>query len=169
MNAETIEEYEKEIAQARLDWPSGPWDNEPNRVEWRSLGFPCLILRSEFGSLCGYVGVPPGHPAHGLKKDEVDVRVHWGLSYGAGCDGNVCHIPDPGEPDNMWWFGFDCAHAFDVIPRFAKVLDWDKLMPKTVRGMDVAYRDIAYVRAGVELLALQLDAMAKTAAAVAAP
>lgn len=28
----------------------------------------------------------------------------------------VCHLPEPGEPDRVWWFGFDCAHLGDIIP-----------------------------------------------------
>lgn len=53
----------------RTGWPSGPWDDEPDRVEWRdeATGLPCLALRNDmFGSWCGYVAVPPGHPVHGL-------------------------------------------------------------------------------------------------------
>lgn len=101
----------------RTGWPKGPWDDEPDRVEWRSHGYPALIVRSETsGSLCGYVGVQPGHPAHGKHRDEVDVTTHGGLTYSDACRGDICHVPAPGEPDDVWWLGFDTAHAGDYAP-----------------------------------------------------
>ena len=52
-------------------WTRGPWDSEPDRVEWRdpASGYACLALRGPVGAWCGYVGVPEGHPAHGLHYD----------------------------------------------------------------------------------------------------
>ncbi len=51
----------------RSHWQdSGPWVNEPDRVEWSRAGLPCLMLRNRSGAWCGYVAVPPGHPLHGL-------------------------------------------------------------------------------------------------------
>ena len=74
MKTEDLDEYEKRIAAARKTWPRGPWDAEPNRVEWRAHGLACLIVRSDgTGSLCGYVAVPPGHPAYGQDREAVDV------------------------------------------------------------------------------------------------
>lgn len=47
-----------------------PWENEPNEVFFTHLGLPCCIVRHvSFGHLCGYVGVDPGHPFHGLNYD----------------------------------------------------------------------------------------------------
>lgn len=43
---------------------NGPWDSEPNRVEWKHAGVPCLAVRNQFGAWCGYAAVPPGHPLH---------------------------------------------------------------------------------------------------------
>ena len=28
----------------------------------------------------------------------------------------ICHVPLPGESDDVWWFGFDCAHSGDLVP-----------------------------------------------------
>lgn len=53
----------------RTDWPSGPWDDEPDRLEWRdeATGLPSLVVRNvTTGSLCGYVGVHTGHPLFAL-------------------------------------------------------------------------------------------------------
>lgn len=51
------------------------WDNEPDRKHWidADTGLDCLIVRNGLGgkgALCGYVGVPKGHPWYG--KDYSD-------------------------------------------------------------------------------------------------
>jgi hypothetical protein len=189
-------------------WPRGPWDAEPDKVQWQdeATGLPCLIVRNGSGSLCGYVGVPPGHLAYG--KDygtgALDVDVHGGLTFASQCAdqsreawerwrkhalarkpeaeqypngdaaqlfrehadaiesfdvwskwseaSHVCHVPGPGEPDSVWWLGFDCAHSGDMTPSYA-----DR-MP-SFGGERATYRDIGYVRKQVAGLARQLHAM----------
>src|SRR5688572_8992423 len=101
---------EVEIATSYVDksaWGAGPWQDEPDRVEWRSHGFPCLVVRSEvMGALCGYVGVPPGHPLHGIHYGELEteLEVHGGLTFSANCDedGKICHVPQVGEAEDVW-------------------------------------------------------------------
>lgn len=44
----------------------GPWDNEPDRVEFMHGQFACVVARMEGGHLCGYVRVPDGHPLAGV-------------------------------------------------------------------------------------------------------
>lgn len=112
----------------RTGWPAGPWDDEPDRVEWmdEATGLTCLALRrSRFGHWCGYVAVPPDHPLHGRDCEVADavVDVHGGFTHADACmdDGRpkheqVCHVPAPGEPDDVWWFGFDFAHCDDLSP-----------------------------------------------------
>jgi len=48
-------------------WPAGPWHDEPDKRQWRDpeTGFPCMVVRSSSGNLCGYVGVPLDHPLYG--------------------------------------------------------------------------------------------------------
>lgn len=183
-------------------WGDGPWQSEPDKIQWQdaATGYPCLIVRNGevTGALCGYVGVSPNHPAHGLHYDgctkaAADLRkvarrkasalwmeakktdpnaapsynlpeapvvsvglsegleVHGGLTFADGCghgeeDRGICHKPDPGEPDNVWWFGFDCAHACDIAPAMS-------------RDSDDVYRDVSFVTAECESLAKQLKAM----------
>lgn len=103
----------------RSTFGPGPWDGEPDRLEWRTAaGLPALARRTEMGHWCGYVAVPPGHALHGVSAGSVvnDGGVHGGLTYAARCQDEICHVPAPGEPDDVWWFGFDCAHSFDMIP-----------------------------------------------------
>jgi hypothetical protein len=154
-------------------WGEGPWQSEPDRFEWRAEGsrYPALIVRGEAtGALCGYVGVPPGHPLHGREYAAIDVDVHGGLTFGGACSGHICHVAKPGEPDDVWWFGFDCGHGFDLMPALearlarhrapghqARQAELNALTPDGLLG---AYKPLAYVRAEVESLAQQLAAMA---------
>jgi hypothetical protein len=133
----------------KAGWPPGPWTDEPDRVEFEHAGLPCLINRNHMGALCGYVAVPTGHPWHGrnYSDDEISVDVHGGLSYSHKCQCEICHKPKPGEPDGVWWFGFDCGHCWDLIP---VTLTYGFSLDREV------YRDIAYVRREVESLAEQL-------------
>jgi hypothetical protein len=133
-------------------WGPGPWQTEPDRLEWKHAGLPCLIVRVEHhGALCGYAAVPPGHPLHGQEMGEPPVDVHGGLTYAAKCAGDICHVPAPGEPDDVWWFGFDCAHSGDQTPGSDASLSF-----RAYRGRADEYRTIEYVKAEVERLAEQL-------------
>lgn len=132
----------------------GPWQTEPDRVEWRYLGLPCLIVRNEMGALCGYVGVPPEHPWHGKDYNDIDgaVDVHGGLTYANKCnDAAICHVPKDGEPDDVWWLGFDCAHSGDGVPGRPGLIG-------AYMNIGTRYRDVTYVRAEVEKLAVQVAA-----------
>ena len=107
------EESAREMAKA----PCGPWKDEPHHLAFEHAGLPCVLHRGGMGAWCGYVAVPPEHPLHG--KDYLDVEgvdVHGGLTYGEPCAGHVCHVPKPGEADDVFWLGFDMAHAFDYAP-----------------------------------------------------
>lgn len=97
---------------------AGPWDDEPDREEWRHLGLACLARRNSMGGWCGYVAIPEGHPLHGnIKRAEEELHAHGGITYAkVGCHGEICHVPQPGESDNPMWVGFDCAHYDDVLP-----------------------------------------------------
>lgn len=147
----------------RSSWPAGPWDGEPDHAEWRDqkTGLPCLAHRNGMGAWCGYVGINPGHPWHGVHYDgcptacgefycehsPAQVDVHGGLTYADRCqegpEGEViCHVPEPGESADVWWFGFDTAHAGDLVPG---VPDYDE-----------TYRTLGYVQAECRSLAQQL-------------
>lgn len=145
----------------RTDWRAGPWDNEPDKVQWQddATRLPCLIVRNHSGALCGYVGVDESHPLYGKEYDEPDVDVHGGLTFADACqeseDGNenghgICHIAGPGEPDRVWWFGFDCAHFMDDHPT-------NRLSSRIPSSSyPVEYRDVSYVAAQCAKLARQL-------------
>lgn len=140
----------------RSEWGPGPWDGEPDRVEWRSRGFACLARRTRMGAWCGYVAMPPGHPWHGKEYGEPDVDVHGGLTYANKCSGDICHVPAPGEPADVWWLGFDCSHSNDLSPSMSA--HWRKHHPELSTDAYDVYRDLAYVKAEVEKLAEQAEA-----------
>jgi len=135
----------------RTDWDPGPWDDEPDKVYWvdDDTDLDCLIVRNRLGALCGYVGVPPTHPWHGKDYDDVPAEVHGGLTYADRCQpaeneaAGICHVPAAGRSEDVWWLGFDTAHACDRLPWMGGVFG------------DGEYRDIAYVTAEVVSLAKQ--------------
>lgn len=168
-------------------WGPGPWQQEPDKMQWtdRKTGLPCLIVRNSrtTGALCGYVGVSAGHPAYRKPYQDLDesLRVHGGLTFSEGCregpaNEAICHVPAPGESDDVWWLGFDCAHAFDLCPAMRATLreirkrdpafdeaerKFDERLGLAPRKWQDVYRNIAYVRRQTQHLAEQLAAMGK--------
>jgi hypothetical protein len=141
----------------RSKWGPGEWDGEPDKVQWTdsSTGLVCLAKRnSHYGNWCGYVGVAPGHQCHGKGYDDLDVEVHGGLTFAGGCDEGppeqtICHVPEPGAPDHLWWLGFDCHHAWDLAP--GSNAYWRE------RGKpDEHYRPLPYVKGQCAALAKQI-------------
>lgn len=129
-------------------WPSGPWDSEPDRIEWiHKSGAPLLMTRNCQGAWCGYVGLLPGHPNYGYGVGDLDAAVHGGITYAGGDHSRFYHPEARGR--DVWWVGFDCTHGFDLAPRG---LSW----PGLPEVPHVMYRDQHYVRAQVEQLADQL-------------
>lgn len=145
-------------------WPEGPWKNEPDKEQWEdeATGMPCLLVRNRRGALCGYVGVDASHPLHGKGYDGcIDgmFSVHGGLTYSDFCmEGpeaeNICHVPSPGEPDPIWWFGFDCALYGDFEPGDG-IYDGKRFFEPVGGG---EYRTVAYVKSECADLARQLAA-----------
>jgi hypothetical protein len=45
---------------------SGPWDTEPDTLDFEAEGLPCAMRRNHHRVWCGYVGIGPEHPLFGL-------------------------------------------------------------------------------------------------------
>lgn len=146
----------------KSEWPDGEWNDEFDKAQWQDeeTDLPCLIVRGPSGALCGYVGVPNGHQLYGLHYDaaydKANISVHGGLTYSDRCNPQgggkgICHAVSEGESDDVWWLGFDCAHAGDLCPSYA-----NKLPDSNFLGE--AYRDVAYVESEVRSLAKQIAA-----------
>lgn len=150
------EEVEHHVVD-RTGWSAGPWDQEADKYQWvdPATNLDCLIVRNRLGGLCGYVGVSEAHPCFEQPCDEVCVSAHGGLTYSNRCHGPICHVPEPGRPDNVWWLGFDCGHAYDLLPGMI-ALD-RKMGFSSVLSEGGTYRDLAFVRAEIADLARQLS------------
>lgn len=150
----------------RTDWSSGEWDNEPDKVQWtdEDTGLVCLLHRSHFGAWCGYVGLPPSHPLHGRDYEGIDADIHGGLTFADGCDPQhdpvtgrgICHVPEPGEPDSLWWIGFDCAHSGDLSPGALKFREIIPGIAVLLGHGHETYRNLDYARIQTRSLARQL-------------
>lgn len=144
---------------------AGPWDSEPDKALWvdEATGLDCLIVRNALSALCGYVGVPPGHPWHGLDYEQVAADVHGGLTYSDRCqedkEHGICHVPEPGRPEEIWWLGFDCAHLGDLVPGMESVYRDAGVYQRLTRTH--VYRDVAYVRDECTSLARQATEAAR--------
>lgn len=141
----------------------GEWNSEPDKIQWvdEDSGLDCLMHRSPSGAWCGYVGVAEGHPAFEKPYDDVGVEVHGGLTYADFCQETgdesfgICHVPEPGRPHRVWWLGFDCAHAGDVLPAHDALPGMDEIRSRFPRHHDI-YRNREYVENEVTKLAGQL-------------
>jgi len=94
----------------------------PHTVEkdWiTEAGLRAVVLAVQFEPgvfhhRCGYVAVTPDHPFYGKSYSSIDaeIDVHGGLTFSSA----ACHENYPVDSsEDLWWFGFDCAHAFDRL------------------------------------------------------
>jgi hypothetical protein len=267
------EEFDETALASRLEWDNpefdkaswgkGEWLNEPDKVQFITEGYHCIILRSHHGAFCAYIGVDKAHPCYGLSYEGVsnlimeiiredfkermidwgrrgrpkdkhglpdfdagpdwpepdteagkalqDIQVHGGLTYsGLGTNPSyenwlefssesndhfkvardqakrfpigdaarwlqkwglaehsyiefvriveqscICLVPATEEAfSELWWLGFDCAHAGDQMPAIEALLT-DRLKG----GLQDVYRNLAYVEAECLNLAIQLRAI----------
>lgn len=136
----------------KLAWGKGAWVNEPDMVVWtddRTL-LRCMIVRGGMGSLCGYVGVREDCMLYGALYDDSalsSVSVHGGITWSS-------KLPDAlKEDEDVWWFGFDCAHAYDLMPAFQD-------FGGRVFSSEAVYRDVFYVSEQVRDLSEQIARIA---------
>lgn len=99
----------------RKSWGEGPWVDEPDHLEFSHKGLKCSVRRIILkryediyhgGHLCGYVRLPKNRPWHETDNDKLDV--HGGITF----------YQEDEDNDGYRWVGFDCAHAFDLMPCF---------------------------------------------------
>lgn len=151
----------------RSGWPSGPWDSEPDKIQWTDdlTGMPCLLARAARGQWCGYVAVPPEHPLYGRAAHELPMMaVHWGeITFAAQPGLTACIDHDGldlpadewlvGQPSGVelpWMIGFNAAHAGDRFPSDPHTGQW-------YRHDDSEYRRATYMAVNVSSLAIQLS------------
>jgi hypothetical protein len=175
LTPEILQRFLNACEETKKGLPRGPWMDEEHRMEFKHAGLDCLLSRNpEMFNWCGYVGVPKDHPLFGktyddvyewTKKTDLEIDVHGGLTYSDQCQGKICHMTeDPG--DKVWWFGFDCAHAYDLVPSMLKFREdlkdnTEHPILSTYRSlMRDTYRDVNFVTHQVIKLAEQLAQVA---------
>jgi hypothetical protein len=159
----------------KSDWEEGPWQDEPDKMQWEdeTTSLPCLAKRNaQFGNWCGYVGIPEGHPWFEADPYTIDADVHGGLNFATFCQDTgdesegICHVAGPGEPDHVYWIGFDCGHAWDKKPGNDALLrsiapDLEEMRQELSVGiLAETYRDLAYVQDQCRHLARQVKGAA---------
>jgi hypothetical protein len=157
----------------KTGWGPGPWHDEDDLYDWQDpvTGLRCMIVRHPvLGHLCGYVGLPADHPFYGKAYSQcllgcgdysycdhtmgAMVRVHGGVTFAdwitrADWMDDFADWADNMPPTGLWWVGFDTGHSNDSPPAFVALTGWKQ---------EGHYRDVAYVKAEVAELALQLAA-----------
>lgn len=156
-----METIEYHFTEDKEDWGDGPWIKEPDKIQFpdERTGYPCLIVRGPMGGLCGYVGVNKNHPGFEMNYNDLPdgVECHGGVTFTDKCvrhgkEHGICHIPGDDETDDIWWFGFDCGHLDDYLPKMESQMGIGLC---NVEG----YRTVNYVKHEVMTLAYSLKDM----------
>jgi len=105
-------------------------------------GYKCRIWRNPHaGNLCGYVFLPDSSSLYEARYTDDDFPlfcVHGGINFSSWLDG-------------QWAIGFDCAHAWDMVPARDLHPEFEAFF-----GGETVYRDREYVQKELENLCKQL-------------
>lgn len=163
--------------------------------EFEHAGYKCVVTFCDMGHRCGYVGIPSTHPLYGkdysdyleIKKEDIEGRevsgiiplfcacldkderiqidayfqCHGGITYSGG--GEKSEYPIESE---LWWFGFDCAHAGDekdfnaLMEKFPQNQNYTRQMMRYQIGGETV-RSLEYVQDECRNLAEQLKEFEK--------
>lgn len=97
---------------------TGPWtmsEGDYTYVSEQGAPWVGIVCRNVITfALNGYIGLPTGHKHWGKPYTEIedDIEAHGGFTYASNGQGLITSVKEP----NLWWFGFDCAHAHDYMP-----------------------------------------------------
>lgn len=119
------------------------WDTEPNKLSFEHGGLSCLILRTELGHLCGYVGLKE----HPNDFDEYSIDVHGGVTYSSTVENSFGTMKEHFE-NCKYIIGFDAAHYMDISPKMESMLN------KHLYGG--TYKNMSYMKEETIKLAEQL-------------
>ena len=112
-----------------------------DRSKWEEFRKRVLAWRDEAKRY------PVGDAARRLKEwgDCLDSYEAWAERARARY---ICHSVPEGEPDDVWWFGFDCAHLGDLVP--------ERGGRSLYRDHSETYKTVSYVQRECAALARQL-------------
>lgn len=118
--------------------------HEPTEEQWRKqiaeAANPKLIAEAE--------RYPTGDAARCLKSYREAATMTFAEWVEREIGQRICHVPLDGRPGNVWWFGFDCAHAGDYAPGLPSTFSLQQYEE---------YRTLDYVRGECRSLAEQLS------------
>ena len=78
--------------------------------DWMYKKYRCVVIMTSMGHKCGYVGITKKHFLYNKDYWSIpDFDVHGGITFSDGGKNSDYPIKS-----NLWWFGFDCAHASDA-------------------------------------------------------
>jgi hypothetical protein len=146
------------------------WEQEPDKLDFvdEVTGYKCLVLRQQrHKNLCGYVFLPKDHIFYGKVSEEVwdndelrHIKVHGGVNFAGYFD----------FTESDYVIGFDCAHAFDIVPSIYELIPdiYSKFIIEDGLEVDFSknstYKTVEYVTDECKKLAKQLkktDELAK--------
>lgn len=135
-------------------WPPGPWDTEPDRELFESLGFQCMCLRGFSGAWCGYVGVDSTHPWY-RRQDKEGMECASPVEITFSGTFHPDHRVKPrGFCEHLWWVGFHCGHGLAIQPRMeAVMLKYGETFGE-ISGFDRHYTTLEEIRGLVGMLAV---------------
>ena len=148
--------------------------------DWMTTaGLRAVVIMTDHGHRCGYVGVPSDHPLHGVGYSEKTPHIKLNperstekmnpvlILLAAGKDTEELNSPEyvfevhggltfsggkgkyPVESD-LWWFGYDCGHAGDAPAPGSRMAEFG------IYEGDV-HRTLEYCEGECESLARQLS------------
>lgn len=156
----------------KSEWYDGEWKKEADTYIWSQTinerEYYCMVMRfEELGALNGYVGVGKNYFAfqkHYFDKPLSDIDVHGGLTYADFGELKTQlinqYLEHDFEDEDLWWFGFDCSHAFDYRPEMSRKLEEMHIkmgLPRMPILEGEVYRNKDFVIGQVNDLVLQLS------------
>lgn len=148
--------------------------------DWTTqAGLRAVVIMTDMGHRCGYVGLPKEHPLCGVSYSETSTHLRLNrerstekmssiqILCASGKDLDTLNSPEyvfevhggltysgSGKgtypvESNLWWFGYDCGHAGDAPAPGSRMAEFRF-------GMDEVHRTLEYCIDECESLALQL-------------
>jgi hypothetical protein len=120
------------------------WEKEPDRKNFEYRGYSCIIKRNPLFFLCGYVAIPDFNE----NEDEYlleNVFPHGGITFSEYPCGNYLPLYNS-IGQKLYWVGFDCAHASDMVPGWMGIQNMDRMI----------YRNMAYVEKEIKNMVDQI-------------
>lgn len=110
-------------------------------------GYTCVVLMTEMGHRCGYVGIPKDNRLYNIYYDELNkyIGCHGGLTYSS----SELHCVNDKD---TWWIGFDCAHFRDR-PDFTTAKQMFKDNQKVIKPLEIMEEMTIYECGTVKTLA----------------